>query len=284
MKEKGIILFALLTVFTCSAFAQINVERYDLNNTGDGVIIRRISGGDLDARGQVHRVVIPSQIEGFPVVEIGAGSRTRVLTSNPVEIVLPSTSRIIHSDAFYGLPRLTTINLPSGLLEIGDRAFSGCTALTNIIIPEGLVKIGESTFENCSSITRITLPISLLELGRRAFAHPQRPLGTRSEGPGGLVEITIPDGIEVIHSQTFLRNSFLTRVNLPRNLRGIGQEAFYECRELVDILIPETITALTFPTLGGSSAWVNSVAFSGCGKLRLIARQKLLNLGYTGSF
>jgi len=278
MKKRSCILFVMLIIVVGTVFAQVDVEKYDLNRTGDGVIIRSISGGDLDARKQVQRIVIPSQIEGFPVVEIGSGVNFRkALQSNPVEIVLPNTIKIIGSDAFSYLNRLTTINLPSGLKEIGDRAFSGCEKLSGLVFPEGLEKIGESAFENCSALTHIKLPSSLTEIGKGAFAHPQSP--RLPEGPRGLVEITIPNGIEVIREQTFYDCTFLKTVNLPENLRVIEKGAFFGCKELTDISIPESITGITFP-LGR----VYIFAFKDCGKLRLAVRQKLINLGYSGDF
>ena len=59
-------------------------------------------------------------------------------------------------------------------------------------------------------------------------------------GDDSLVEIILPDTVEIIGSGAF-KSSGITRVILPENLKDIGNEAFYDCRELLQLSIPKSV-------------------------------------------
>ena len=95
--------------------------------------------------GSEKSLEIPSEIDGYPVTQIGWS-------------------------AFSGCTSLTSITIPYGVVSIGWKAFFGCTSLTSITIPEDVTSIGESAFESCTSLTSITIPESVTYLGWKAFS------------------------------------------------------------------------------------------------------------------
>lgn len=72
--------------------------------------------------------------------------------------------------AFYYMPALTTVHLPTTMTELGDFSFAFCSALETLTIPEGVATLGVGTFESCGALSSMYLPTSLETVGDSAFA------------------------------------------------------------------------------------------------------------------
>lgn len=70
-------------------------------------------------------------------------------------VILPSTIKIIDSDAFRYCGRLMDINFPEGLISIGSAAFEQCRNLSSIVLPSTLQTIQSAAFKECFGITSI---------------------------------------------------------------------------------------------------------------------------------
>ena len=81
---------------------------------GKGIRITSYNGFDA------QRIIVPDEIDGMPVTSIGEKAFMNTTLS---EIVLPTTIKVIMKYAFLDCPKLTKIDLPSGLLCISDYAF-----------------------------------------------------------------------------------------------------------------------------------------------------------------
>ena len=73
--------------------------------------------------------------------------------------------------AFISLKKLTSVSIPSSVLQICGNAFWGCSSLESVEIAEGLRIIDGYAFAGCSSLASITLPQSLVTIGDHAFAQ-----------------------------------------------------------------------------------------------------------------
>ncbi len=80
-----------------------------------------------------------------------------------------SNLKVIGKNAFSGLYKLVSIELPEGLVEIGESAFAGCTKLNDVALPSTLERIGSAAFQNCATITNVILPDNLKWIGSNAF-------------------------------------------------------------------------------------------------------------------
>ena len=109
--------------------------RYD----GKGITI-------MGYRGDQSDVVIPDEINGYPVIRI-------------------------KNDSFRELKEIKSVKLPANLIEIEYRAFYKCDNLTEIIIPNKVVKIGRIAFSNCPNLKRVMIPKSVLEIDEYAFGY-----------------------------------------------------------------------------------------------------------------
>lgn len=155
-------------------------------------VTRPVPGGvSIDGyTGTDSTLMIPADVNGVPVVEIGPGAFQGKLNLNTVfimgnvgairerafcqcfnlqMIILPTTLKIIEARAFEMNARLTQLNLPSGLEFIGDGAFCNCQSLTKLDLPDTLRAIGARAFEGCGSMTYMTIPASVMSLGDDAF-------------------------------------------------------------------------------------------------------------------
>lgn len=120
-------------------------------------------------------VVVPSQIEGHPIIGIARdafrwmhdpacpegyvkeyGEYTPLPNPKIKNIVLPPTVERIHKGAFATLNNLESINLPQCLNYLGERCFSK-TKIKKIEIPKGVKEIPMEAFEECSSLAEIDL-------------------------------------------------------------------------------------------------------------------------------
>jgi len=197
--------------------------------------------------GPAGPLVIPSTIDGNPVVAIG-------------------------SNAFLNGSTLTGITLPNTITNLGNLAFAGCTALSTLTIPANIGYIAPRAFQNCSNL------IALYFLGNAPFADPTifdgaanatnyylpkttgwgdryagRPAVpvlfsyvtnggtitlTRYIGIGGSVDV--PYTINGLHVSTLANSTFyqcntLTNINIGTNISGIAGQAFVSCPNLLTI-------------------------------------------------
>lgn len=158
--------------------------------------------------------------------------------------------------------RITDIILPTSLTIIGYEAFKGCKPL-GIVIPKNVTYIGSDAFEgfsgelqvNCNiprgafmfdNFTKVTIGESVTSIGKNAF------YGAKIE------HISIPKSVTFIGEEAFknctgkleikcnipneaFRESKFTRVNIG-NITRIGENAFYDSKELESITLPKSIT------------------------------------------
>jgi hypothetical protein len=185
---------------------------YDLNDAGDGIVIRRYSG-------QGGAVIVPATIEDIPVVEIGDSSFFNNLTV--VAVVLPATIMKIGDYAFAGVNYLAAINLPDGLNKIGEFAFA-ITSLTSVTIPEGTEIIGGAAFQGCKKLLSVTFPASIKEIYGGNTINLSTYVITQFgafEGCSELADIIIPDSVTSIE----WRRSFFATSDPEDVFQGCGK-------------------------------------------------------------
>ena len=169
------------------------------------------SDGEITITGYIGDggdVVIPSAIDGKPVVAIGY-------------------------DAFSHCGSLTSVVIPDSVTSIGSSVFTYCSKLTSIEIPEGVTSIGSSAFFYCSSLTSIVIPDSVTSIGGAAFYNCSN-----------LASVMIGNSVTSIGDYAFLGCSSLTSVKIGNNVTSIGDEVFYGCSSLTSIVIPDSVISI----------------------------------------
>ena len=172
--------------------------------------------------------------------------------------------------AFYGLPALSRVDLPSSLEDIGVCAFAQNEAITDITFGDGLKCIESSAFYGCTGLRSLSFPAALDSIHYAAFAFCEGV--ERVEFKGGdvwfgdvvfygctsMTDLKLSPEQTSIGYSTFGVCSSLTSVDLGQCLDSISPYAFYGCHGLGEITLPTTVTV------------VGENAFSGCNHLSLV--------------
>ena len=116
---------------------------------------------------------------------------------------IPDTVKIIGAHSFEDFDNITSINLPSSVVEIEDYAFASCEGLTEIIIPDTLKIIGAYAFADCSNVRNVT----------------------------------ISDSVETIKDCAFLNLNKVEVIKIPNSVTSIGVKAFAGWTNLINISV-----------------------------------------------
>ena len=166
----------------------------------------------------VTDLVIPS---GATVVSDNAFASFTAITS----VTIPEGVTRIGKNAFGGCTGIVTVSLPSSAKVIDEYAFNDCTALESAEIPSGVTTIGHSAFRNCVSLATLTLGEGLKTIGGYAFSNCD-----------ALTELTLPAGVEQVDDYAFETCDALKIVKILGYDTWLGNNVFYVCYELRDLL------------------------------------------------
>ena len=154
----------------------------------------RILGCDEKFEGSM---VIPSRLDGVPVVEIG-------------------------KEAFLERHSLRSVAIPDSVEVVGEGAFAACSGLNELRLGRGIKKIEKRAFRKCRSLKSVVIPGSVEVVGEGAFAFCVE-----------LEELQLGAGIKKIEKRAFRDCSSLRRVVLPSTLEALVRDAFDESVDLV---------------------------------------------------
>ena len=273
-----------------------------------------LKGAVVSYKGTAEQVIFPSEINGDPVVAIGATKGPVSIVSgkqkgpSPIrEVYIPEGVKVIGKRAFYNCIYLESINIPDSVTEIGFMAFSGCVRLASIRLPEGLQVIDGGAFEFCEQLVTVEYDSlnNLTYLDSDAFYETywfnRQPdgfvfLGSnllkfKGKAPSTLV---IPDGTRLIASQAFYgsgttdASKVIKTAIIPEGVKYITR-AFMGLHELVSVELPESITeigedafyhcwSLTTINLPSGLTYIGENAFSGCESLDEATKERILQI------
>lgn len=145
--------------------------------------------------------------------------------------------------AFYRNKKLSTIDNLESLSYLGSQAFRGCPNLKSIKLPDSLAFIGDNPFVECSALTVIEIsknhPLLAYNSGV-LFDKPSKRLVTYLPRLSAE-EYIVLDGIKEIGAYAFYSCKNLNNVQLPETLTTIGEMAFAES-PISQLTIPASVT------------------------------------------
>ena len=172
------------------------------------------------------------------------------------ELIIPEGTDRIGSYVFNGYTGLTKITIPDSVTSIGSSAFSSCSGLTSITIPGSVTNIGSSAFLGCNRLISITIPF--VGSGGSSNNHFGYIFGASSYSnnssyvPSALKEVVITSGIS-IGDNAFYNCRGLTGITIPDSVTSIGVSAFNGCSGLTGITIPNSVTSIGSSTFSSCS-------------------------------
>ena len=207
------------------------------------------------------------------------------------EAELPETVTVIGSSAFENCAGLEHFHIPFGVSRICKDTFFGCKSLPSVFIPEGVKEIGEYAFYNCESLKSLDLPQSVKCIEKNAFSYCR-----------SLQSIAVKEGNSVYHSEknclidtarkALVAGCQSSVIPTDGSVTKIGDEAFYGCEFLREIVIPSTVTNIEGGAFGNCESLENvsipdtvtkigRFAFSNCRNLQIIEIPKSVTfIGY----
>ena len=205
-------------VFSITAFAENSYNEgvkdefvYALRQDGSAVI--------KDYYGSVNgELVIPSEIDGYTVTEIG--SYCFEYESGLTSVTIPETVRIIGTGAFQYCYSLETISLPEGLETIGDGAFQSCLFIRQIDIPDSVTLLGLRTFKECTYLGEVTIGSGITRINDSTF-----------ENCGMLENVIIGENVKTIGSYAFSQAN-VRNIYIPKSIERIENNAFSGCYDM----------------------------------------------------
>lgn len=264
---------------------------YKLNDTNDGMIITGIKKHPSEE----YSIIIPREIEGYPVVQVNQMDIGKV---SPVCIVFADSVKVIEPGACSGWDELESVLLPSELVDMGSGAFKECKSLKTADVSSAAHEsatekdksdakrsIGIYAFEDCKSLKKATLPPSIEIVGDGAFEGCEAleavefneglaEIGSEAfKGCESLKSVILPSSVATIYNGAFEECTGLESVLLPGGKALIGDEVFKNCSALLSVAIPK-----------GAKLKIRRTAFQGCSSLPLSVQAEIKKGGYHGDF
>lgn len=242
-------------------------------------------------------VVIPENI-------VFIGNQAFYNCSNLESFIIPETVTTIKQSAFYGCSKITNVLLPNSVTSIEESAFRDCGELSRLTIPVTINYIGYNAFN--SAVTIYCEASSRPSRWSSSWCNSSAEVlwGYRNVTDNDIYDYVIHDGsiyltnykgeeneidvpsmineIPVVSVGTiFQGNSIITKVTLPNSITSIDG-AFYDCRNLTNVVIANGLTAigdyafygcynLMSVTLPNSVLSIGDYAFYNCEDLTAIS-------------
>lgn len=148
--------------------------------------------------------------------------------------------------------------VPYGVTTIGEFSFTNFSNPSSITIPDSVTTIEDSAFACCSNLSTIKLPDSITHIGSGAFdycGYYERSYNWKN----GLLYIgkyliaaetsitgacNIKDDTVCIADNAFYFCRSITSVTIPNGITTIGEFTFYNCTSLTSVTIPDSVTSI----------------------------------------
>ena len=193
--------FAVVAVTVDGTKSATDEFTYTINDTTGEVTITNCISGKRD-------VVIPDEIEGYPVTTIG-------------DYAFAGYGRTVHH---------MTVKLPSTLTTIKQYAFSACSSLREVEFPASLKTIGQYAFNDCRLLGSVNIPDGV---SVNTYAFRNTGVGTVTVGPG--VNFT-----SAALSGNYRARELIVREGTTSVSANLGTQYIME-----SVYIPESVTSIS---------------------------------------
>ncbi len=229
------------------------------------VIITRIHIRDV-------QLIIPAKINGYEVQRIATKYNVKVDKNLPeVKLYLPDTVKFIEERAFTYCRPLSTVYFPVGHINIGANAFDWLRNLKELHFGKSAA-IGSEAFRYCKGLESVEL--EYCSFGKGAFYGCEnlktviwKELDKRC-GDAVFYNTPFEKSQELLILSDVLQkyNGNAKTFTVPDGIKTIGEDAFYNCRTLEEVILPPTVRN------------IEKSAFLRCENLKKINLENVFNI------
>lgn len=178
-------------------------------------------------------------------------------------IKLPSQLKFIGEQAFRGCKSLYSINIPKYISEIGDRAFAGCYNLAEVYNCSDYIKdmtIGSDSYGCVAKYAKV-IHTDMSEASNIVYNGDYAMFKDGDEYIllGGCfadkTSLVLPEIATSINAYAFYDNRTIARITIGSNIKVIGEDAFFECRHLVEVINLSSLDIKVGSTANGYVAY-----------------------------
>ena len=176
----------------------------------------------------------------------------------------PKGVTAIGSNAFNKCKNMTTAEFDANaeIQTIRAGAFADC-GLTSISIPNSVTKLESEAFRNCAALTEVNVSENLTDISSEAFKYCENLVDINvdkkntaySSVDGYLLSKDKKTLILFPHGKSQAKFTLL-----PPSITKIGDYAFYECKKLTNVMIPNKVEAIGNRAFGLCNA-LTDIAF-----------------------
>lgn len=238
--------------YNCKLYTELSgmiVLPSTYNDGKHGVLpVLRVSNEpNTEEHSNVEKLYIPSSVKSIDI----AGNK-----SLKEVVFMGEGLEVIEQWCFSQCSSLQKIKIPSSVKDIGPEAFSDCVSLESIIIPKSVSGSMSGTFINCSNLKSVTFEKECkitaiydifdecLSLESINLPEKLNYLGWNSFKNTKIKNIECPESLKEIGSNAFGLASELENVKINDGLTAIYEWAFYNCKKLKHIFIPESVITI----------------------------------------
>ena len=217
IKIKKLVMMMLAVVFVITSCIALSLTSSAAKtDEGFSYTISREAVTITGYTGEETEIIIPSEIEGYPVTAIA-------------------------DNAFIADNDIESFVISDNVEKIGRLSICGCLNLKSLHIGAGLKSLGKNSLQLFPSLEKITVSEE-----NKIFKCVNNCLIKRDTIYLGCKNSTIPDDLSItsIASYAFSNIYDLTEAIIPDNITSIGTCAFSECISLKRIYIPWSVSEI----------------------------------------
>ena len=215
-----------------------------------------------------RKVLIPQEIEGYPVTTIGDRAFSDMPSGIGKEFYIPDNVTTFGKEAFAGSAYLDAVRMPQKLTKMGEGVFAACLQMHFLEIPDSLTEIPDEAFVNCWGYgagrgdysVEQCIGKNVTKIGKgafggcwnmgRAWGDGRLPEKLESIGEGAfqycykIKSLEIPAGVTVIPDRTFQGCERLESIQIDGDITMIGAEAFDGCVALTSMPLSKSLNLI----------------------------------------
>ena len=124
------------------------------------------------------------------------------------------------------------LELPDGINEVPACMCEHWRVLEYVVLPSTIKTIGICAFNGCTLLQEIKLPDSIEHIEDGAFRFCE-----------SLKKVCLPSNLNVLSPELFY-GSGIESIEIHQNIKEIGYWAFWACKHLKRLIIPESVTRI----------------------------------------